>query len=160
MRRMGFCEEKGSGMDKALSAIEKYQLPPIKYRVSDIRTTIILSAYKTWSQTSKEERVQACYQHACLKYLANEMLTNKSLRERLGVDEKNYPLTHFPSQAILQIIFTFPLMAHYGVAGALLASRIIFLYDGTRGFIRSKAAKYSFYAIYPVISCNERGDIE
>jgi len=92
MRRMGFCEEKGSGMDKALSAIEKYQLPPIKYRVSDIRTTIILSAYKTWSQTSKEERVQACYQHACLKYLANEMLTNKSLRERLGVDEKNYPL--------------------------------------------------------------------
>lgn len=92
MRRMGFCEEKGSGMDKALTAIEKYQLPPIKYRVSDIRTTIILSAFKKWSDTSKEERVMACYQHACLKYLSNEMLTNKSLRERLGVDEKNYPL--------------------------------------------------------------------
>lgn len=92
MRRMGFCEEKGSGMDKALTAIEKYQLPPIKYRVSDIRTTIILSAFKKWRDTSKEERVMACYQHACLKYLANEMLTNKSLRERLGVDEKNYPL--------------------------------------------------------------------
>lgn len=92
MRRMGFCEEKGSGMDKALTAIEKYQLPPIKYRVSDIRTTIILSAFKKWSDTSKEERVMACYQYACLKYLANEMLTNKSLRERLGVDEKNYPL--------------------------------------------------------------------
>ena len=59
--------------------------------ISDIRTTIILSAYKTWSDISKEERVQACYQHACLKYLSNEMLTNKSLRERLGVDEKNYP---------------------------------------------------------------------
>ena len=57
--------------------------------------------------------------------------------------------THFPSQAILQIIFTFPLMAHYGIAGALLASGIIFLYDGTRGFIRSKPSKYSFYAIYP-----------
>ena len=92
MRRMGFCEEKGSGMDKALSAIERYQLPPIKYRVSGIRTTIILSASKKWADITKEERVQACYQHACLKYLANEMLTNKSLRERLGVDEKNYPL--------------------------------------------------------------------
>ena len=92
MRRMGFCEEKGSGMDKALTAIEKYQLPPIKYRISDIRTTVILSAFKKWTDTSKEERVQACYQHACLKYLANEMLTNKSLRERMGVDEKNYPL--------------------------------------------------------------------
>ncbi|MCM1042085.1 MAG: putative DNA binding domain-containing protein [Bacteroides sp.] len=92
MRRMGFCEEKGSGMDKALTSIEKYQLPAIKYRVSDIRTAIILSAYKTWAETTKEERVQACYQHACLKYTASEMLTNKSLRERLGVDEKNYPL--------------------------------------------------------------------
>ncbi len=92
MRRMGFCEEKGSGMDKALTAIEKYQLPPIKYRVSDIRTTIILSAFKKWADTTKEERVMACYQHACLKYLSNEMLTNKSLRERMGVDEKNYPL--------------------------------------------------------------------
>ena len=40
-------------------------------------------------------------------------------------------------------------MTHYGIAGALLASGIIFLYDGTRGFIRSKPAKYGFYAIYP-----------
>lgn len=90
MRRMGFCEEKGSGMDKALASIEQYQLPAIKYRVSDIRTTIILSEYKTWSDTSKEERIQACYQHACLKYLSNEMLTNKSFRERMGVPDKNY----------------------------------------------------------------------
>lgn len=90
MRRMGFCEEKGSGMDKALASIEEYQLPAIKFRVSEIRTTIILSEYKTWSDTSKEERIQACYQHACLKYLSNEMLTNKSFRERMGVAEKNY----------------------------------------------------------------------
>ena len=91
MRRMHFCEEKGSGMDKALAAIEKYQLPPIKFRISDIRTTIILSAYKKWGETTKDERVQAAYQHACLKYMSNEMLTNKSLRERFGLEEKNYP---------------------------------------------------------------------
>lgn len=58
--------------------------------------------------------------------------------------------THFPSQAVLQILFTFPLMAHYGIAGAVLASTVIFLYDGTRGFIRGDAAKYAFYAVYPV----------
>ena len=57
--------------------------------------------------------------------------------------------THFPSQALLQIIFTFPLMAHYGIAGAMLASAVIFLYDGTRGFIRGSTAKYAFYAMYP-----------
>lgn len=57
--------------------------------------------------------------------------------------------THFPSQAVLQILFTFPLMAHYGIAGAVLASALIFLYDGTRGFIRGNTAKYAFYAVYP-----------
>ncbi|WP_280121227.1 TraX family protein [Duncaniella muricolitica] len=56
----------------------------------------------------------------------------------------------FPSQALLQIIFTIPLMAHYGLTGAILAGAVIFLYDGTRGFIRGRTAKYAFYAIYPV----------
>lgn len=56
----------------------------------------------------------------------------------------------FPSQALLQIIFAFPLMAHYGLTGAMLAGAVIFLYDGTRGFIRGKTAKYAFYAVYPV----------
>lgn len=92
MRRMGFCEEKGSGMNKALAGVEEYQLTPIKYRVSDICTTVILSEYKGWADKTKEERVQACYQHACLKYMSNEMMTNKSFRERKGVEEKNYPM--------------------------------------------------------------------
>ena len=56
----------------------------------------------------------------------------------------------FHSQAIRQIIFTFPLMMHYGIAGAVLASFIIFLYDGTRGHIKGAVAKYSFYAFYPL----------
>ena len=57
---------------------------------------------------------------------------------------------YFHSQAIRQIIFTFPLMMHYGIAGAVLASFIIFLYDGTRGHIKGAVAKYSFYAFYPL----------
>jgi predicted HTH transcriptional regulator len=92
MRRMGFCEEKGSGIDKAVAAIEEYQLPAFKVRISEIRTSVIVQAFKPWLETTKEERIQACYQHACLKYMMNDMLTNKSLRERLGVEEKNYPL--------------------------------------------------------------------
>ena len=56
----------------------------------------------------------------------------------------------FPSQAMRQIIFTLPLMMHYGMAGAVLASFVIFLYDGTRGHIKGAVAKYSFYAFYPL----------
>ncbi len=56
----------------------------------------------------------------------------------------------FLSQAMRQIIFTLPLMMHYGMAGAVLASLVIFLYDGTRGHIKGAVAKYSFYAFYPI----------
>ena len=51
---------------------------------------------------------------------------------------------------MLQLLFAFLLMMHYGVIGALLACAVIFLYDGTRGFIHSNVAKYGFYAFYPV----------
>lgn len=53
-------------------------------------------------------------------------------------------------QALLQLLFTFPLMIHYGLAGAIFAGAVIFLYDGSRGFIRSKATKYAFYTVYPI----------
>lgn len=33
MRRMGICEEKGSGMDKTIFSIELYQLPPLRFQV-------------------------------------------------------------------------------------------------------------------------------
>ena len=32
---------------------------------------------------------RACYLHACLKRVARDYLTNASLRERFGIDEKN-----------------------------------------------------------------------
>lgn len=57
---------------------------------------------------------------------------------------------HIHSQTVLQIIFAFPLMLHYGLTGALLASMVIFLYDGTRGCIKGPVAKYSFYTVYPL----------
>lgn len=56
----------------------------------------------------------------------------------------------YPTQAIMQIIFTFPLMMHYGLVGAILSSAVILLYDGTRGNIKGAVAKYSFYAFYPL----------
>ena len=54
------------------------------------------------------------------------------------------------SRRLLQLAFTFPFMAHYGITGALLACSVIFLYDGTRGFIKGNLAKYGFYAFYPL----------
>ena len=59
----------------------------------------------------------------------------------------NTPVT---LRRMLQLLFAFPMMMHYGITGALLACAVIFLYDGTRGFIHGNVAKYGFYAFYPV----------
>lgn len=45
MRRLGLCEEKGSGIDKVVSAAEAYQLPAPDFRVSTERTAAVLFAH-------------------------------------------------------------------------------------------------------------------
>lgn len=92
MRRMGFCEEKGSGLDKVITLIEVYQLPPLRIQTTENRVIITMEAYKHWRDMTPQERVQACYQHTCLKYVSNEQTTNQSLRTRFNIDDKNYPM--------------------------------------------------------------------
>lgn len=55
----------------------------------------------------------------------------------------------FRGRSDLQILFGLPLMYEYGFMGILMAFAVIFLYNGERGFIHGKAAKYAFYAFYP-----------
>ncbi len=92
MRRMGVCEEKGSGMDKTIFNVELYQLPPVRFQVQETRTTATIFSYRKFAELDKSERVRACYQHACLKYVSNEKMNNQSLRARLGIEDKNYPM--------------------------------------------------------------------
>ena len=92
MRRLGICEEKGSGMDKTVFSIELYQLPPLRFQVQENRTTAILFSYRKFADIDKDERIRACYQHACLRYVSNEKMNNQSLRARLGIEDKNYPM--------------------------------------------------------------------
>lgn len=50
---------------------------------------------------------------------------------------------------IMQVAFAFPMMAHYGIVGAVLACAVLLLYNGERGFIKGKVCKYVFYTFYP-----------
>jgi len=91
MRRIGYCEEFGTGFTKVASSIETFQLPPLDFRISDLNTTIILSAPRGFSEMDREERIRACYQHACLLFVSGKKMTNATLRQRLGIKESNYP---------------------------------------------------------------------
>ncbi|MFN7491340.1 MAG: RNA-binding domain-containing protein [Cyclobacteriaceae bacterium] len=92
MRRLGFCEEKGSGLDKVISYNELYQLPPINVIVAENRTRVTIYSYKSLNNLDKKEKIRACYQHACLKYVSNEKMTNQSLRERFKIEDHNYAI--------------------------------------------------------------------
>ncbi|OYQ64656.1 MloB [Pseudanabaena sp. SR411] len=87
MRRFGICEEKGSGIDKVVSAAEVYQLPAPDFRVGETRTTTVLFAYQTFDDMSKSDRIRACYQHCCLLYVSNRQMSNQTLRERFHLSE-------------------------------------------------------------------------
>ncbi|HRQ87158.1 MAG TPA: ATP-binding protein [Bacteroidia bacterium] len=91
MRRMNICEERGSGIDKALFAIELHQLPAPEFRVTDLHTVATLFAAMPLNRMEKSDRVRACYLHACLRRVSNEFMTNESLRIRLGLPDKDYP---------------------------------------------------------------------
>ena len=89
MRRMGICEERGSGFDKVVFETEFYQLAAPVVEAYSEHTKVILFAHKDFKVMTKEEKIHACYLHSCLKYVTRDYLTNASLRERFGLDSKS-----------------------------------------------------------------------
>jgi predicted HTH transcriptional regulator len=89
MRRFRICEERGSGIDKVVAQVEIYQLPAPYFEVPEGFTRAVLYAHRPLSEMDKADRVRACYLHACLKWVMRDYLTNASLRERFGIEEKN-----------------------------------------------------------------------
>jgi len=89
MRRIGVCEERGSGVDKVVFQTELYQLPAPAFEVVGENTRAVLFAHRPLTKMGKDDRVRACYLHACLRYVNRDFMTNTSLRERFGIDAKN-----------------------------------------------------------------------
>ena len=89
MRRVGVCEERGSGIDKVVFQTEFYQLPAPIFETTEEHTRSVLFAHKELKDMDKEARVRACYLHACLKHVQRDPMTNNSLRERFALDAKN-----------------------------------------------------------------------
>lgn len=89
MRRIGICEERGSGIDKVIRLVEAFQLPAPIFEVPDGFTRSVLFAHRPLARMDKADRVRALYQHACLRYVSREQLTNASVRERFGIEPAN-----------------------------------------------------------------------
>jgi len=87
-RRFKICEERGSGLLKAGIEVEIYGLPPIRFDAGPSYFKVTLFAPRTFAQMTPAERLDACYQHAVLRHLSAEAMTNSTLRERMKMSEK------------------------------------------------------------------------
>lgn len=87
MRKLGICEERGSGWDKVAESVEVNQLPSPLIEASESYTKVTLFGPKKLAIMDRDERVRAIYQHACLRHVMGESTTNASVRKRFGLPD-------------------------------------------------------------------------
>ena len=102
-RRYRICEERGTGFQKVVGAIELFGLPPLVFTLQENSFRVTLYAPRRFSEMSQTERIEACYQHAVLQYLSSNPLTNTTLRERFKLHEKHRnQITNLIGDAVTQ----------------------------------------------------------
>jgi predicted HTH transcriptional regulator len=93
MRRMRICEEAGTGIDKVVGAVEAFQLPAPDFTAVTTTqpgfTKATLFAPRKLNDMDSKERIRACYQHACLCRVSGNRMTNATMRQRFGIEERN-----------------------------------------------------------------------
>lgn len=89
MRRLRMCEELGTGWDKIIISCELQQLPTPHIDIYEESTKVTLFSRVDFFDLSQQDKLWACYMHACIKYIQGEFLTNSSLRARFGLEEKS-----------------------------------------------------------------------
>jgi predicted HTH transcriptional regulator len=100
-RRFRICEERGTGFQKVIQAIELFGLPPLQITPDDNAFSVTLGAPRKFADMGSAERIEACYQHAVLQYLSSQTLTNTSLRERFKLhDKQRNSITNLISDAV------------------------------------------------------------
>ena len=60
-------------------------------------TVATLYAPKPLTEMDRDDKLRACYQHACLKYAVNQEMSNATFRQRLGLPDRSY---HIASRII------------------------------------------------------------
>lgn len=89
MFTLGICERRGSGIDRAIAAVEEMFLPAVKFTKSEQHTRVFMFPQKSFKEMTKPEKIAACYQHACLMYEDGEAINNQSVRQRFELSKND-----------------------------------------------------------------------
>ena len=85
MRRLKICEELGTGWDRMAISCELDQLPAPRIELYEGSTRVTLFSKMPFSNIPFDDKLWACYLHACVKHIEGELITNQSLRHRFGL---------------------------------------------------------------------------
>ena len=122
MRRMGICEEKSSGIDRVVHAVESCQLPAPDFRAGHRRTVVTIFGPRPFREMGRDDRIRACYQHCALRWVMSERMTNRSLRERFRLQEGKAAVV---SQVIAATIGAGLIKPDEGTAGSRRFARYV-----------------------------------
>ena len=89
MRRLKMCEELGSGWDRIAISCELQRLPAPRIEVYNEDTKVTLYSEIPFANISPEDKIWACYLHACVKFVSGEYISNRSIRDRFGLKESS-----------------------------------------------------------------------
>ena len=89
MRRFSYCEESGTGWDKVIEGCELCHAPAPKIEVQTEGSDsmrVVLFQPREFKSLALQERLDACYWHACIQLANREYVSNATLRERFGLE--------------------------------------------------------------------------
>lgn len=92
MRELGVCEERGSGIDKAIIEIEQNKLPAPHFIASSHSMRVVIFGPRDLSKMSKQDRVWSCFCHCVVRWLQHDHMSNNSLRERFSLKDEEYQI--------------------------------------------------------------------
>ncbi len=87
-RKMHLVESRGSGIDKIVITLERNNLPAPDISAKDNFTVVTLFQRRSIKDMNNREKVNAIYYHAAILYTEDSYMTNRSLRERFGLNPK------------------------------------------------------------------------
>lgn len=89
MRQMNLATETGCGWDRIVAEAERCSIPAPIPEIDEDTTRVVMLSPRALTDMDYSTRIWSVYQHACLKFVNREHLTNGSLRQRFGIELKN-----------------------------------------------------------------------
>ncbi len=90
MRELGFCEERGGGIDKSIIETEEMFLPAPLFLASKNTMRVVIFGPKKFNDLPKADKIWSCFCHCVVRWMRHDYMSNASLRQRFSLDQNDY----------------------------------------------------------------------